>query len=190
MNRTFAAKFGLCCALTVIASTAQAASSTASGSGTLNTSVTLNFSVTIPRFVFLRVGAAGATVNTLAYAPTVAQITGSTPVLATGGDTGTGNSDVTIQVIGNAGNVTLTAVTSNPNLTSGSNNIPWTTLSVTSPTGSITAPPFNTGSTVLTATNSVVSQLGSWRYVWTAPANTTYPSGTYNGTATYTAATP
>lgn len=190
MKKTaLAAKFVLCFTLSAAAPFAQGASNTASGTGPLSTSVTLNFSVTIPRFVFLRVGSP-TTINTLAYAPTLAQITASTLVLATGGDTGGGNSDVTIQVIGNAGNVTLTAVTTNPTLLSGSNTMPWSTLSVTSPTGSITAPPFNTGSTVLTASNSVVAQTGSWRYAWTNPANTTYPSGTYTGTATYTAATP
>ena len=55
--------------------------------------------------------------NTLAYAPTVTQIVNNTGVLATGGDTGAGNSDVTVQVIGNGGgNVTLTAVTGAANL--------------------------------------------------------------------------
>ena len=177
----------LCLATTA----AHGASNFATGnSGTLTTSVNLNFSITIPRFVFLRVGAASA-VNTLAYAPTVTEIVNSTGVLPTGGDTGAGNSDVTIQVIGNGGgNVTLTAATGAPNLASGGSTIPWTTLTATSPTGSIAAPPFNTGSTVLTPSGGVVNQSGSWRYTWTNPPNTVYPSGTYTGTVTYTAAMP
>lgn len=170
---------------------AHAASNFATGaSGTLTTSVNLNFSITIPRFVLLRVGSA-ATVNTLSYAPTVAEIINSTGVLPTGGDTGAGNSDVTVRVIGNAGSsITLTAVTSAPNLISGANSMPWATLTASSPTGTITAPPFNAGSTVLSPTGGVVNQSGSWRYTWTNPSNTVYASGTYAGTVTYTAAMP
>jgi hypothetical protein len=180
----------LLAALLLAANTVYAASNFATGaSGTLTTSVNLQFSITIPRFVYLRVGSA-ATINTLAYAPTVSQILNSTGVLATGGDTGTGNSDVTIAVIGNAGNVTLTAATGNANLVSGGSTMPWTTLTATTPTGSITAPPFNSGSTVLTTVTGVVNQSGSWRYTWTNPVNTVYASGTYTGTVTYTASTP
>ncbi len=169
---------------------AQGASNFATGvSGTLTTSVNLNFSITIPRFVFLRVGSA-ASVNTLAYAPTVTQIVNNTGVLATGGDTGTGNSDVTVQVIGNGGgNVTLTAVTGAANLVSGGNNMPWTTLTATSPTGTVTAPPFNSGSTVLTPASGVVNQSGSWRYTWNS-GGAIFRSGTYTGTVTYTVSMP
>lgn len=178
-------------ALGAMSLAAQAASNFATGaSGTLTTSVNLNFSITIPRFVMLRVGSA-ASVNTLSYAPTATQIVNSTGVLPTGGDTGAGNTDVTVRVIGNGGgNVTLTAVTSAPNLVSGGNSIPWTTLTASSPTGSITAPPFNSGSTVLTPSGGVVNQSGSWRYTWTNPPSTVYAAGTYAGTVTYTAAMP
>ena len=112
-------------------------------------------------------------------------------MLATGGDTGAGNSDVTVRVIGNGGgNITLTAATGAPNLVSGANTMPWTTLTASSPTGSITAPPFNSGSTVLTPSGGVVNQSGSWRYTWTNPPSTVYAAGTYAGTVTYTAAMP
>ncbi|HQR22063.1 MAG TPA: hypothetical protein PLE54_01855 [Burkholderiaceae bacterium] len=190
MPNRFASRVLAIAALLLAGPCAHAASNTASAaSGTLSTSVNLQFSITIPRFVFLRVGAA-ASVNTLTYAPTAAQMASGTGVLATGGDTGAGNSDVTVQVTGNTGNVTLTAVTGNPNLVSGGNTMPWSTLTATSPTGSITAPPFNAGSTVLTAVGGVVNQTGSWRYTWTNPPSTVYAAGTYSGTVTYTAAAP
>jgi hypothetical protein len=180
-----------CALLLGAAPPAQAASNFATGnSGTLSASVNLNFSITIPRFILLRVGSAAA-VNTLVYAPTASDLINSSGVLPTGGDTGAGNTDVTVRVVGNGGsNVTLTAVTSAPNLVSGGNAIPWTTLAVSSPTGAITAPPFNTGSTVLTPSGGVVNQSGSWRYTWTNPANTVYAAGTYTGTVTFTAAMP
>ena len=107
-------------------------------------------------------------------------------MLATGGDTGAGNSDVTVQVIGNGGSsITLTAVTGAANLTSGANSIPWTTLTATSPTGAITAPPFNSGSTRSDAQRwcgQSVRHRGATR--WTNPASTVYASGTYTGTVT------
>lgn len=176
--------------MTLCVTSAHSASNFATGvSGTLTTSVNLNFSITIPRFVFLRVGSA-ASVNTLAYAPTVTQIVNNTGVLATGGDTGAGNSDVTVQVIGNGGgNVTLTAVTGAANLVSAGNNMPWTTLTATSPTGTVTAPPFNSGSTVLTPASGVVNQSGSWRYTWNS-GGAIFRSGTYTGTVTYTVSMP
>jgi hypothetical protein len=181
------------CALVLYATApvALAASNFATGnSGTLTTSVNLNFSITIPRFISLRVGSAAA-VNTLTYAPTVNDLLNSSGVLPSGGDTGAGNTDVTVRVVGNGGsNVTLTAVTSAPNLVNGGNAIPWTTLTASSPTGTVTAPPFNSGSTVLTPSGGVVNQSGSWRYTWTNPTNTVYAAGTYTGTVTYTAAMP
>jgi hypothetical protein len=192
MNWHLRLAFHLALAGTLAAATpwARAASNfSQAASGSISTSVNLQFSITIPRFVYLRVGSAAA-VNTLAYAPTPTQIATSAAVTATGGDTGPGNGDVTVQVIGNAGNVTLTAVTGTPSLTSGANTIPWSTLTATSPTGAITAPPFNTGSTVLNAAGGVVNQTGSWRYSWTNPASIVYAAGTYAGSVTYTAATP
>jgi len=168
---------------------ALAGSNFATGGGSLSTSVNLQFQITIPRFVYLRVGSASG-VNTLSYAPTVAQMVSSTAVLGSGGDAGSGNSDLTVQVVGNAGNVTLTATTSAATLVNGARTMPWSTLAATSPTGSITAPPFNTGSSVLTASGGVVNQLGTWRYAWTNPSATVYAAGTYTGTVTFTAATP
>jgi len=190
-RRAVARIFVIALASGLAGTAAQAASNFATGaSGTLTTSVNLNFSITIPRFVYLRVGSASS-VNTLAYSPTVTDLINSAGVLPAGGDTGAGNTDVTVSVIGNSGgNITLTAVTGTPNLVSGSNSMPWSTLSASNPTGTIVAPPFNTGSTVLTPSGGVVNRSGSWRYTWTNPPNTVYASGAYTGTVTYTAAMP
>jgi hypothetical protein len=177
-------------AATALPIASQAASSSNTGAGNISTGVNLNFNVVIPRFIFLRVGdAAPASVNTLTFAPTVDQMENSTAISATGGDTGPGNSDVTITARGNGGNMTL-AASNLTQLTSGGNNIPATTLTGTNPTGSITVPAFN-GSVALTAGgNGVFNQTGSWRYQWTNPAATVYPAGTYVGTVTYTLSAP
>ena len=182
------ARLALASALLSASADGRAASNVDTGSpGNLATSVDLQFNITIPRFVSLRVGSA-ASINTLSFAPTAAEMASSFPVLATGGDIG--GSDVTVQVISNAGSVTLTAATLTADLVSGGNTMPWSTLAATNPTGSIIAPAFNTGSTVLTAVAGIVNQTGSWRYIWTNPPNTLYGAGTYTGTVRYTAATP
>ena len=157
------------------------------GAGVLSATADLTFNVVIPRFIFLRVGSAvPATVNTLVFAPTVAEMENSTPILGTGGDATA--SDVTITARGNAGNMTLAA--SNPtNLVSGGNNIPITTLTGTNQTGSIGVPAFG-GSVALTAVSGVFNQTGTWRYSWTNPAATVYAAGTYVATATYTLSAP
>jgi len=165
----------------------QAASSSQTGAGTLSTTANVQFSVVIPRFIYLRVGDA-ASVNTLTYSPTVAEMVGSTAVQATGGDVGPSNSNLTVTVLGNAGNLQL-AASNLTQLTSGGNNIPTSTLTASNPTGSITPPAFN-GSTTLTAVSNIVNQTGSWRYTWANPASTVYASGTYTGTATYTLTSP
>lgn len=172
---------------TALPMAAEAASNSATGTGALSTNVTMGFNVVIPRFVFLRVGSA-ASVNTLVYSPSVDDLVSSAAVAATGGDTGLGNSNVTVQVFGNAGNVTL-AASNLTSLTSGSNTIPTSTLARTNPTGNITVPAFG-ANVVLTAVSGVVNEAGSWRYTWSNPASTIYPAGTYVGTATYTATTP
>lgn len=175
-------------ALLFAASGAYAASNFDTGSpGSLSTSVNLNFSITVPRFVMLRVGSP-ASVDTLAFSPTLADLAASTPVLPVGGDAGA--SDVTVQVRSNAGNVTLTATTATADLVSGGLTVPWSTLSATNPTGTVVPPAFNSGSTLVTASSGIVDQAGTWRYAWTNPANTIYAAGTYSGTVTFTASTP
>jgi hypothetical protein len=166
---------------------AHAASNSANGAGALNAPVNLIFNVVIPRFLFLRVGdAAAASVNTLTFSPTVAQMLASTPITGTGGDTGPGTSDVTYQVFSNAASTSLGASNLTV-LTSGSNNIPTSTLSVVNALGTLLPPAFGASSSLA---GPIVSQTGTWRWSWTNPAGTVYASGTYAGTVTYTLSAP
>ncbi len=43
--------------------------------------------------------------------------------------------------------------------------MPWTTLTATNPTGSVTAPPFNLGNSVVPAASGVVQQTGRGAHV-------------------------
>lgn len=174
-------------AVSLLPLASQAASSSQTGAGALSTTANVQFSVTIPRFIYLRVGDV-ANVNNLTYSPTVADMVNSASVQATGGDTGPSNSNLTVVVLGNAGNLTL-AASNLTQLTSGGNNMSTSTLTASNPTGSIAPPAFN-GTTTLTAVSNIVNQAGSWRYAWANPASTVYASGTYTGTVTYTLSAP
>jgi len=172
-----------------IAATLPLASHAASSFDTTSpysTTVDLNFNVVIPTYIFLRVGSAVG-VNTLVFSPTVSYLETPSAVLPTGGDVS--GSDLTIAARGNAGNMTL-AASNLANLVSGGNNIPTSTLTASNPTGSITVPAFGGNVSLTAGANGTFNQSGTWRYVWTNPANTVYPPGTYVGTATYTLSAP
>jgi hypothetical protein len=172
--------------------TARAESSiTSLPSGTMTATARVNFSVVIPRFVFLQVGtgtllAANGTIDSIAFTPAVAVVGNSTAVAATAASGNLGNGGVTVRVIGNVGNVTMSA-TAGPNLVSGSDNIPWTQIA-TAVTGGATHPTINGATAVYTATGNVVNVSGSWVYSY---LNTVTPAaGTYTGQVLYTATTP
>ena len=173
------------CAIAAVPMASQAASNFDTTSP-YSAAVDLNFNVVIPSYIFLRVGSV-ASVNTLVFSPTVAEMEASTAVLPTGGDVS--GSDLTIAVRGNVGNMTL-AASNLANLVSGGNNIPTSTLTASNPTGSITVPAFGGNISLTAGGNGTFNQAGTWRYTWANPANTVYPPGTYAGTATYTLSAP
>lgn len=169
---------------------ARAESNVTTGGGSISASARVNFSIVIPRFIFLQVGtgtllAANGTIDTVSFAPAVAVVGDSTPVAGTGGNL-TGGA-VTVRVIGNAGNVTLAAVSGAPNLVSGTDTIPWTQIGTTI-AGGATHPTINGANATFTAASGVVNVNGSWTYSY---LNTITPAaGTYTGQVTYTATTP
>ena len=157
IRRTIAVAIAVTTALPIVSQAASSSDTTVP----LSAGVNLQFSVLIPQFIFLRVGDA-TLVNTLAYAPSVADMANSTPVLATGGDVS--GSDVTVRVLGNAGNLTL-AASALANLT-GPGTMPGSTLSGAFQTGGVAVPAFG-ASVPLPATSGIVNGAGTWRYSWT-----------------------
>lgn len=196
MNRTtsFArcSRTALALAVLAVPLAAQAESNVTTGAGTISATARVNFSITIPRFIFLQVGtgtllAANATIDTISFTPAVAVVGNGTAVAATAGSGNLGNGGVTVRIIGNAGNVTLGAVSAPALLTSGANTIPWTQVS-TAITGGATHPTINGANASFTATANVVNITGTWIYSY---LNTVTPaSGTYTSQVTYTATTP
>ena len=172
---------------------ANAESTLATGSGGLNTSARVDFQITIPKFVSLRVGAAGNLSDLISFAPTAAQMEALTPVTGTGGDA-TGGA-VNAVVRGNGGAVTLSAATAG-NLLSGANAINWSQITTATTSGLLTPPALANGASVSTAVapaaNGVVNQSAVWTYTFTNSA--VVPAGIYggvggagNGRVTYTA---
>ncbi len=161
---------------------------------TCSTTADVSFEVVIPRFVRLRIGSAGGTVDTVSFQPTGAEVGDppSSPIsAASGGDVSPGV--LTARVLGNGGNVTLSTALTNPasGLINGGNFIAWDEID-TADGGTMTAPTLQNGTVtdvVYTAGgNGVVNLSDTWTYTY---ANTTVPpDGTYTGTATYTAAIP
>jgi hypothetical protein len=165
-------------------------------------SARLNFQLVYPLFLRFRVGATGATVDTLAFAVPAASVGSGVPVSATGGDAG-GGSALNVEVAGNNGQVTITATNSSGGLGIGTgtasdgridyNQIATATSvpqlpppSLTNAGGTTSQPTLN--STLVTQRNAV------WTYSY---LNQTIPSaGSYGGSAalggqvTYTATMP
>ena len=158
----------------------------------------LDLRVVIPRVLFLGVG----TGSTLPRAPTgtvdaqtfdysTNPLAVGVPGAAAGSITSTGptsgTASIPVRVFGNNGQVTITS--DNPAvLTSGSETIPFSELSVSSSNTAFAAPAFGGGTSLPTLTGRVTNQTADWTYSY---ANTTTPaSGTYVGRVTYTATMP
>ena len=178
-----------------------ASTSTASGR--------LDFTVVVPSVLFLRigtggaVGVAGAVIDGLTFTVPATNIGDSTVITGTGGDLT--NGAVTVRVFSNFGsNVTLNSSVTAP-LTSGTDTIPWSQITVVATAlgaatagftnAAITHPAFSatTGAgtaTTLTAASRLVRQEGKWTFSYSNTA--VVPAGTYgapgtSGRVTYTA---
>ncbi len=163
----------------------------------------MNFRVVYPRFLFFRVGATGAAVANLAFAVPAAAVGDSNQVFATGGNTGVGGRALTVDVLGNNGQVTITATNSSAGLGLGTGVpadgfINYNQISTTSDSGALPAPTLtNAGGTISLPTLNtglVTQRSATWTYAY---LNTTVPSsGIYGGTparggvVTYTATMP
>jgi hypothetical protein len=170
--------------------TAQAESSFTSGNtANLQTQARVNFQINIPKFVSLRVGSAGGTIDTIAFSPLAADVGVGGPQAGTGGDLTNGR--VTVRVAGNNGDMTLDADSpASAPLTNGAGDtIAWTQITVTAANGAPAHPVVNGGSVALPATNRVVNILaGDWTYAYANAA--VVPEGTYTGQIVYTATVP
>ena len=160
----------------------------------------VNFSILIPAFLTFRVGTVGATINTMLFSVPAANVGNSTAVAATGGDAPAGGTGVNVSVLGNRGQVTITttvaAATGLGTGTPADGFINYNQIStVSSNVAGLNAPALaNAGIPAVLPTlgsggaGRVTNQVAIWNYSY---LNTTVPSsGTYSGSATYTATMP
>ncbi|MDZ7910062.1 MAG: hypothetical protein U5N10_18785 [Gemmobacter sp.] len=164
--------------------------------GTGTATARLDLRVVIPRVLFLGVGTGAAaplatngTVDTITFDysgnPLDVGLGGAAASITNDGPAPAG-STVPVRVLGNDGQITITA-TNPANLTSGGDTIPFTQMTVVSD-GTLAAPGFSGGTSTPTATNRVTNMTSNWTYTY---ANTVTPAaGTYTGQVTYTAAMP
>ena len=184
------------------------AESNTDNSGALAAVARLDFTVNIGKFMFLRVGTVGSGINTVTFdlSPTIApgavsplpgsnvpiNWDGSAPVFSVAA---TGHV-VPVEVRSNAGQVSLRATTTAA-LTSGSDTIPMSHISVTSNNADLPAPVLvNTGTgsgvnvTGSTFGNLVTVRAADWTFGY-APTPATLPAaGNYSGQITFSASAP
>jgi hypothetical protein len=176
----------------------------ASGTSTATPAVVanqVNFSIVIPAFLTFRVGTVGATINTMLFTVPVANVGNATAVAATGGDAPAGGTGVNVSVIGNRGQVTITTAVAGAGAGLGTGTaadgfINYNQIStVSTNVGGLNAPVLaNAAVPAVLPTlgvgpaGRVTNQTAIWNYSY---LNTTVPSsGTYTGSATYTATMP
>ncbi len=159
----------------------------------------LGVQVVIPRVLFLGVGTGSTGLATDATVDTVSFNYTNNPQavgLGTPANQITGNV-VPVRVVGNNGNITLSASTSGPLANGSGDVIPWSQITANSSQTTLPAPVIpDTGAgptvNVTPTSGKVTDRSANWTFSY---ANTTTPpAGTYGGTASarviYTAAMP
>lgn len=181
---------------------ANAESAFTTGAGTpLTASARVDFTIIIPKFISLRVGAAGAGMDLITFTVPAASVgAGGAGIAGTGGDLTGGV--VTARVQGNNGQVTLTSTATGALGNGAGDTIPFTQIttvaSVLTSATALPAPVLTNGVSAgvlpaLTGTK-ITNQDAQWTYNYANAA--IVASGTYggvavnNGRVTYTASMP
>jgi len=209
MKSSIAMKSLLATAALALPLVASAASTYTTGAGTLTAAATVNFEVVIPQFLYLRVGTGSSyttgalsTVNTtdlITFTVAPGNVGNGTAVAGVGGDLPGGIE--TAAILGNGGNVTLTATATGALSDGNGDTIPFTQITTTAAANTtgyttLAAPALSNTTTTetVTATNKIVQADAKWTYGYansvTAPGGTYGGTAANNGTVTYTATMP
>jgi len=188
--------------LAAFSTTANAESEFATGGSGTEATARLDFRITIPAVIYLQVGTGTfptdvATIDLIDFIVPAADVGDGTEVAATAGSGDLGNGTVTVRVLGNFGDVDLTATTAGALANADGDTISWSEINVADG-GSITHPVLVDGGpsdTTLAATGRVVNVDDTWTFSY---ANSdVVPAGEYggiggvgNGRITYTVTIP
>jgi hypothetical protein len=177
--------------------TLMAESASDDGATPLSAAANLDFQIDIPGVLNFQVGTAGATIDLITFAPLAANLGNGVDVAGTGGNVGSGV--VSVELLSNAGQVTITPTYLNTGigLTNGTKNIPYDEILTSSNLPALPAPALSNaggGATLPTETDGVTDLSAQWTYTYDNTA--VYEAGTYGGTntqgsrVTYTASVP
>jgi hypothetical protein len=159
--------------------------------GTGSASARLNFEVVIPRILFLAVGTGNATLGTNPAIDTVVfDYTTNPTAVGTGAAAAsvTGNA-VPVRVLGNNGQVEITAAGSGTGLSNGAGDvIPWTQISASSSATTFPVPAVGATASPTLNAGRLTDRTATWTYSF-ANSEIVAP-GTYTGQVTYTASMP
>lgn len=157
------------------------------GNGALTANADLDFRVVIPQFISFRVGTAGAgNVDLVEFSVNAADVGNGVAV----GRTNAGGAAIPVALLSNVGNVNLSATGSGAGLTDGVNTLPWSVISGTSSdAANFPVPGIGAAATTLIAAGTgVIDRTADWSFEYSNAS--VVGAGTYEGTVTYTAATP
>lgn len=160
---------------------------TTGSTANLQANARLDFQVIIPRFISFQVGTTGATIDKVIFNVAAANVGSGTAVAPTSG------APVAVTLKGNGGAINLTADTTGTSMTNGTETIPYTQITSTLASGSITAPTLvengiSAAVAVPTSSGRVTDRVATWTYSY---ANTAIVgAGTYAGQVKYTATMP
>lgn len=197
MNASKLSKVALAVALAIPA-VALAESNVTSGAGAISASARLDFRITIPKVLFLAVGTSNLPALTNNATVDLVDFTVPAANLGDGGAIASAPASVTARVVGNGGDVGLTATTTGA-LTNGSGDtISFAEIVGSSTNANLDHPTFVDGgvsaSVPISATGRIVNETATWSFTYANSA--VVPEGTYGGVntlnsrVTYTASLP
>lgn len=176
--------------------------SAAAGPGAQQASAALAINVQVPKILYLQVGTAGATINTVRFdvqlrAPLntlpddnivySGNLSPRTRASARADDDGASNANLAVRIWTNNGSVTLDCA--GAPLTAGNLQIPLSAIQVSSSDATLAHPGATLGCTALSVGSSGTNNLrANWRYRFTPASLPAY--GNYTTTITYTASQP
>jgi len=188
-------------ALAALASLDAGAEQSVDGTAPYSAAARLDFRIIIPGYLRLQVGSAGATIDEIAFAPTVANLGSGTLINGTGGNA-LGGSGATVNVQGSSGQITITATNNSGGLGLGTGTpadgyIDYSEIQATSTSARLPTPTLTNagGTTALPTLNTakVTDRQANWRFRYrnqTIPSAGTYGTAANGGRVTYTATMP
>lgn len=186
MNRQVCKAVAAAFIASITATSAFAESKLVTGSSTsAGAAAKLKLTIVVPEFIALKVG----TGNLLTNNTTVDEITFTVPETSAASDTTIASAPLAVQLMSNVGNVSFSSAGNA--LSSGSETIPLTQISVSSSNNALPHPTFGAAASSLapSAGSKVINASTNWTYSYSHQGSTApVGAGSFSTVITYTAA--